>query len=289
MSDGWIIRLPSSFLKIDMSDRLRCMLLTLEKFAREKPFVWPGNESLAKSLGKSERTVQAVLPELEKLGWIKLVYSDTKKRKRLAIIMRRRIDPDRPAASTDEQLKAIVAILIERGNSRTAGAEICELCMKKPAPELKTELEILQKEQKPALKRITLSDSSEPDDDNGKATRASLAGLLKTIMEPNGKPKAAIQKAARLLAEHFADEHSLKRYLKELWSVAKGGRPSEEILKAFDTTEEALLTEKLRSTLGGFFFGCLTNGYDLDRNLEEERVLQGMTVHSPIESVEPAC
>jgi hypothetical protein len=90
-----------------MSDQARVLLLRLESLSRNHPWCFPGNDYLARVLGKKFRAVHASLDELETKAWILRVYRDKSKRKRAGIVMRRRIDPLMPVA-TDETLDRVL-------------------------------------------------------------------------------------------------------------------------------------------------------------------------------------
>lgn len=301
-STSWIIRCPADFVESDLSDRDFRLMLILEARARNNPHIWYGNEGLGQALGKGERTLQEGLNSLEEQGWIKRLFADAKKRKRLAIIMRRRVDPKRPAAHTPEILAAVEAIIRERRNMHEATAEICILCAQKPAPEEGTE-SIKYEDEKADLalaspsrvvEFITLSGKNHQAHGKVKKAKAEplpatpvdeqLASYLNAIEAlPQNKRKTWVNKVAYLLSRYYEDQHSLDRYRLELWKIAKNELPPTVISNAFKQTEGArslgqIMRGGSESATGAYFFGCLkqfATDVRISEELENQPAMQG--------------
>jgi hypothetical protein len=92
------------------------------------------------------------------------------------------------------------------------------------------------------------------------------------------KRRKLIDAAAQAVASLYLDDLSLDHYRKVLWTVVrpKQRRTADDVIRAFKTVEADLPEGKIRTGPGPYFFGCLGQ-YDRDRDIEEERIEQGLT------------
>jgi hypothetical protein len=116
-----VIRTPQPFLSFannPYSPRVRLMLLILDGHCRDKPYLWFSNAALAEEFGCSLSNLKEILREMEGLGLIHRVIDGQGKTSRVGIVLRRRVDPDLPAAETEAELAEAIARLTAR---RTPG------------------------------------------------------------------------------------------------------------------------------------------------------------------------
>ena len=110
-----------------MSPRVRLLMLILDAHCRDKTYCWFSNATLAEEFGCTVGNLKQILREMddsegEGLGLIHRVIVGTGRKARVGIIMRRRVDPDLPAAETDAELADAIARLTarRRGNAEAA-------------------------------------------------------------------------------------------------------------------------------------------------------------------------
>jgi hypothetical protein len=94
------------------------------------PFCFPGNAWVCDRTGKATTTQVEIFAELEKLGWIRRIFTEDKRKERIGFIMLRRAQPEcTPAADTPEKVKAAEAALrarvrgnLDTGNPTSRGS-----------------------------------------------------------------------------------------------------------------------------------------------------------------------
>jgi DNA-binding HxlR family transcriptional regulator len=94
------------------------VFLDLDGRARNKTYCWPGTAEIAAACGRSERAVELALKDLEDDELIERVRSAQGKSVRVGIILRKRIDPARPAAGSPGALEMARKSLIEQRGRR---------------------------------------------------------------------------------------------------------------------------------------------------------------------------
>lgn len=115
----WHLRVSPRFIAaaVDLSDAEFRVFLTLEAHASEnRPYCWPGLDTLGRSTGKSLRALQRAIDALKASGWIDRVYGI--RGSLLGFVLLRRADPAAAAADTPERLEAARQALESRGNRR---------------------------------------------------------------------------------------------------------------------------------------------------------------------------
>jgi hypothetical protein len=146
----WVVRVPQpslSFKNSPYSPRVRLMMLILDGHCRGQSYLWFSNEALAEEFGCEVRNLKELLREMdEDLGLIRRVIEGRGgKTRRLGIVMRRRADPDLPAAETEEELADAIARLRARREGPTrqktapaSGQKTAPASGQKTAPELRS-------------------------------------------------------------------------------------------------------------------------------------------------------
>jgi DNA-binding MarR family transcriptional regulator len=90
-NDEWLVRVPVSNLNSDIHElpaRAFRLMLVIESFARKSNMCWACNDTLAKVVGKSRRTVQRTLRILEERGYVR---RQTDSKGRPFLFLRRRL------------------------------------------------------------------------------------------------------------------------------------------------------------------------------------------------------
>jgi hypothetical protein len=123
---GWICRIPGDSFDARKGEMPKTktgrpssaafrLWVILDAKCTGKTYCRVGNELLRKTLGLgSVQAVKKLLTILEEQGFIHRVKRDTRKIGRVGIILRKRPNPDMPAASSDDELAAAIEALGER-------------------------------------------------------------------------------------------------------------------------------------------------------------------------------
>jgi len=118
----WTVRTPAR-----AADALRPvrhkLLVILEAECRNRPYCLADNKHLARRYGCCERRMQVLLREAEADQDLVRVRSESRKDVRLGIVLRRRIDPERPVADTPSLLRLAIARVQEERRGDVAGAD----------------------------------------------------------------------------------------------------------------------------------------------------------------------
>lgn len=117
----WRVMVPREFFNskdVPLSDRAKVVFLALDWYARKRAFCYPSNAELQAATGKSVRTLQEILDELDAAGVTVRVLGDGPKPARVGFLMLRRVDPDSPAATTDEGIRQAEADLRAAASGR---------------------------------------------------------------------------------------------------------------------------------------------------------------------------
>ena len=163
----WVVRVPADFLDTrkgplrGLSPRQKLLLLILDGHARNNCFCWARNDTLAAEYGATVRTVKDILGELEALGLIERVVSKGPPpgpTVRVGIILKRRVDPDRPAADSEPALKLARAMLKEKREASRARKKPSPARGKKPSRPTGEEIFPLNKE-------VVVVEKDEPEEE----------------------------------------------------------------------------------------------------------------------------
>ena len=102
-----------------MSSSAHRLRQIIEDLCRDRCYCWPSTAELARRYGSREAGTEKLLKLLEDDGSILRVLSEQGRCKRIGIILRKRDDPNLPAATTDEELDEATRALRHRRDLST--------------------------------------------------------------------------------------------------------------------------------------------------------------------------